>query len=1501
MATKQELQLGILNLEYSRFVKDQVLTEVQLNEIIDFFEDQHRITRTCLIGTGIVCGLHLRRNQKSISLSQGVAVTTDGDLLKMGATNFKYFAEYVQPDAGKYDPFYYMQGTEQKPVKLFQLLTDEEKSKTTSAEVFSVEELDSKITNWVGLLYLEYYLKNPEKCTPTNCDNLGRRQVARPMVLLISKSDMEKVVHLDTGETIGDDLYLKYYEAYEKYFKFPVIRPKRVILNQTNTAQSTALAGAYFTAAQAGSNALSTAIHDLYEAFRFLIDRDNSVKISDLVAKLNSNLNTASNVLFAQYTYDFYKDIVAAYNELRDQLYAVAFECVPNLYAFPKHIMLGEPNINYGPLPPKYRHQFYPSPAVSTHKHEVNVAIGMLDRLQLMVQNFSPKEVDAIKITPSLDYNRRLEDRAIPFYYQNFVLLSQDWNYFKALKANDKLNLSYHADLYQPPVNDETLNPLDYSIDEYDFFRIEGHIGQDYKTALSRLDEIKNQKGLPIDIVAVRLGDVKLSDINLDDFECQFEDLNTILKAFQVEINCVLADGSSFFSGFTAKPTRPHTNMLRYIAADDQPPWIINDAVIKTAARSELFTRTKNETGAAVITDNVKEVFAENIREKATATPIVDFCDRFTKPFYEINRAVKTKIDDHPDSFGKYYLKAMEFENLSVDEFTEKTRLLAAADVELNALNESERYVVFEYPTQIMGHLNVMQRFVPGTINEITQNFVTDYRNFSQSFCKRIKIMRTRLESYFRTGNYSSRGFESAYMNMIDRLERLCCGNEKLEVVMREIERRKTLILQNLSFSKYASQHPGLEHKAGSHRGGTFVIVYASAPGKNSNVAQPAFSSLSASRQPAAEKRAASITDGSALQYKDIDSFALHVVSNDETINREEELGIFFANNKIERGTAYSEFVIKELNTKIAAISKIICRELSQPSADIVIADFCLPYLCCSKCPPVAFIVGKEKPVEQVSLSLPAEQVCNNANPLKFTVTPENGKVEAKDAAFAATVKVAADGFTHFDPAAVVFTESQKSLAIGFKVNGHDTTCSITVFKHPEAFIQHTLDQDDTSLQKQIVVTFTANPNSPSEDFTYEWKFVDGQTGSGKQVKITFDKLALLEKGHKEIVAVLTVTNGICTKASDEYRVPFAPFAEPELELPLARECSEKGEIAFTKYSPKGALIASKEALDAVVMKDPPVFDTRKVPVQSLLKPITFTVGGLPTNCTIVVSRPVVLALSSEVLEINGGKLIVRYLNKTDEAAFGKQTYIWNFGLAHPEMVTESTDEFKLEFDLVMLRRNKIEVIVAAVTLKDDPCNSRGEVNTEVPKGEVVNECAAFVEEFVRSKTAVLTSSIMVRRVRSTQNTQLLAIYNEALNVLGKIPEALKSTDPNSKTTIIGALHELLLQVYNLNIAARSNEIARILEEILRVLFMVMLTLVRCDNPINERDLSVILKNLETFHGMVSLLREKYPQLDVQNVLENEVEEFARNFKSQSAALLRLLKLIGADLANFPV
>ena len=52
-------KLANITTEYRKFNTNQALTENQLNEFLDYFEDQDRLSRTKLSGTGIVCGLSL--------------------------------------------------------------------------------------------------------------------------------------------------------------------------------------------------------------------------------------------------------------------------------------------------------------------------------------------------------------------------------------------------------------------------------------------------------------------------------------------------------------------------------------------------------------------------------------------------------------------------------------------------------------------------------------------------------------------------------------------------------------------------------------------------------------------------------------------------------------------------------------------------------------------------------------------------------------------------------------------------------------------------------------------------------------------------------------------------------------------------------------------------------------------------------------------------------------------------------------------------------------------------------------------------------------------------------------------------------------------------------------------------------------------------------------------------------------------------------------------------
>ncbi len=1134
MATRQQLHLDILDQEYGRFVKDQVLTDVQLNEIIDFFEDQHRLTRTCLIGTGIVCGLQMTSNSSSVTLAPGVAVTTDGDLLKPAGSTYLYFTKYVPPQENQYDPFYFQSGSTEKMLNLFQLLTEEEKDELNSDDFQPISKLDDTITNWVAILFLEYYTKDPQKCTPTNCDNLGIRQKATLKLLILSKDDMDKLIHKDTGEIIGDDIYLKYHSAYDQYFTFPVIKAKRVVAKGVTTLKSTTLASAYFTAAKSGASNLSETIKKMYKAYGFLLDKNGTINIDALTTHLTKILTQPTNTLHAQYTYDFYKDVVATYNEIRESLSTITFECCPNIYAFPKHIMVGEPNIEYGPQPPEYRHQFYPSPAVSDNRELANHAASLLARLKLLIDNFKPEPTIKIRITPSLDYNDLLSNRAIPFYYDNIDQMAQEWSYTKNLRGQEKNNLSYNSDQYTAPIPEETLNPFEYDIDPHTFFRIEGHIGRTFQEPLKELNELRAASSVPFDIVAVRLGDVKLSDIDLDDFSCQFEDLNTILRAFQAEISCLLSEGATFFSGFTAIAAEPHINMHLFKAQSEQQKWAISDDQLKkinilnlaadvgmkakvddqnffTEALSESFPdRTFN-----ISKTPAGKSLSEMLTGKGKFVLQRDPCDQFNTPLFSSKRIVKTKLNLNQKAFGKYFLQALESETDSVDTFVEKARNIAVAADAIKDLNEDERYVVFEYPMQIIGNLNYMQRFVPGSLAAINTNLITSYHNFSQIFCKRLKAMHTRLENYFKKTDYTSRGFETAYLSMLNNLSKLCCANEKLEVIMEEIEKRKAAILEKLSFARYAEQHPGLEHKCGTHRGGTFVMVYA---GKKSSPKKQILSELhDASSTTDLKKRAMAIAGS---PYRDPDVFALYVAGNDKTVDTEAELTNFLKYNKVRPGTVAAESLINELNLKIASIRQILCRNLTEPEQDIVIADFCLPYLCCSDCPPMAFVIPRERKI----LALPEDTVCSTSGPIAFSLYSPKGSVIGSPEAPKAITQ---GEKPTFNPAMVPSDQIGKTIT--FTLDGEATSCEIVV-RQPLS-IELLAELENINDDIFMVIYSNKTDESSIGPNSYSWAFNDGSseaTRGNDQLLKRFSRSVLAEKGIDTITADVKVLDDPC-------------------------------------------------------------------------------------------------------------------------------------------------------------------------------------------------------------------------------------------------------------------------------------------------------------------------------------------------------------------------------------
>lgn len=523
-------KLDNVTTQYRKFNDNQALTEGQLNEFIDYFEDQDRLSRTRLSGVGVVCGFKSEYVELEISpsltekmsrpgdidieipldtimITQGAGVTTDGDLITLrqaagkkseavidfDAKNYRYYRNYV--DVLGYEHFRI--GGQQIP--LLELFTTQEYTQlvnegANAADFKQVREIYNSLNDKIVILYLESYSNDETPCQDADCDNNGAEQVANLKVLL---ADSASVSELITKGDAKDAIY-KQQNTYEKLFdSLPHIEAKRVILDalvKTAPQLKTKFHGAISTVAE-----LSDGFTSIAGAFNVNMNLGGQT----LFDKLNPLLTSTSPGLEDyQYRYDLLKDLIDTYNEIKGLILHLNAECCPDIASFPKHLMLGPVGAKqelgkYIPL----RHSFYNSPITTNDDENYERVVMLANRFVQKVNGFQTY-IGRIKITPS-NMNVRLGNKAIPYYYNVDKSLLAQWNFEKTKTDREAYNLSYHtANLAG---EDFIQNPLNYNIDNNDFYRIEGHLGMPYKTALQNINDLKTQYGLAFDVIALVL------------------------------------------------------------------------------------------------------------------------------------------------------------------------------------------------------------------------------------------------------------------------------------------------------------------------------------------------------------------------------------------------------------------------------------------------------------------------------------------------------------------------------------------------------------------------------------------------------------------------------------------------------------------------------------------------------------------------------------------------------------------------------------------------------------------------------------------------------------------------------------------------------------------------------------------------------------------------------------------------------------------------------------
>jgi hypothetical protein len=982
-----------LQIEFPKFVADQLLTSSNLNELFGYLDEQNRLTRTNLIGIGIVCGLHVQVNPQktAVSITRGCGVTSEGYLIAVNSNEYSQYKNYKVDTAKNYDNFYKIVGAEKVPMDVWEL-----KKPGVEADLINIDAQFLK--NKVILLFVELKEEENKNCDPNSCDDKGINVTVSFLPMAVDAEDAKLLLGA-TGKSFGANTFVA----------LPEMRMKRWNVPQTKPVTTADILTAYlqvldknFIDDTAGK---LTAVYNLFGAL--VAPGVATNPFAGLSAKFSFLYNggiSTQQLIHMQYYYDLFSDLLQAYQEFRKAGTHVLSTCCPDSSLFPRHLLLGEaiPSVSNGILP--YRHYFIYSPLFN-QQDTLGELASLFRRLVLLTQDFflpsiqgtNTREDDFLRITPSMLWDVPLSEKAIPYYYRansGVQPLYLSWNYRKTVLNDASRNLSYHARQYNS-ADDFVRNPLSYDLEPYNFLRIEGIVGKPYVHVLSQVKSSIAKNRLPVDIIALStdtankltnaaIGINKQDAANAMEMLCHFQDLESMYEAMSREILCMLCKELQYYYAFT------------YAAVNK----ILKSSIdAGEASQVDLFDqcsrgyKLKNNSLGMVIeflhrrgfTDetltlenflqsvgiNVQDIDNNDIPDGLTgqATTLYLTLLNFFKIPLGIIRLSGLLTADLAEFDAKAYCDATE----KIGEYAKSIKALFAIFTGSKEATDTNT----PNADTIVGGANV----VGGASGTVTQPV---------NRANRINLTtgnNAMLASVAGSGNAMLRILAAILTieDFFDHLDVLIynCKCSALSSLKKDYLRRYAMLTRLRQFGYFNQLHPGMQHKAGVPMGGTFIIVY-HAPKRGSNSLFNNLSPLRENKKDLFTDRL-SMASFSAAAFgsnkKDaiaagfvLDTSNKFIAGATVTIKQTNESTTTNPKGRfmLKSSTVPYTIVVEADGYQPAELSRndtddAIFVQLEEAKSDLlqdlqpgmVIADFYLPYRCCSDCPPITYVVNE--------------------------------------------------------------------------------------------------------------------------------------------------------------------------------------------------------------------------------------------------------------------------------------------------------------------------------------------------------------------------------------------------------------------------------------------------------------------------------------------------------------------------------------------------------------
>ncbi|BAY23222.1 hypothetical protein NIES2100_29860 [Calothrix sp. NIES-2100] len=386
-------------------------------------------------------------------------------------------------------------------------------------------------------------------------------------------------------------------------------------------------------------------------------------------------------------------------------------------------------------------------------------------------------------------------------------------------------------------------------------------------------------------------------------------------------------------------------------------------------------------------------------------------------------------------------------------------------------------------------------------------------------------------------------------------------------------------------FDKFAQQHPGIEHLGGVPKGGTFILVYVDGE------------------------------DADNLQKIDQDPDGYkEATKRTETIKTDAFLP----------PSSPNELPAPEL---ISSLEKLL-PEL-QKRKDIVVADFCLPYRCGSDAPAVSYVVARSRPLILLEKTVFCE---GDRKMYQFTLEPEGGTVKGEGVVFDKTKQ-------HFQPSSIDQASRDDlakglEVAITFAYAVDDTydTMTVTIYPLPRPNLSITENQNFCYNADAVEITL-------AEGTPENVELIQVSVNGTQTKTLTPSLYAAVDKQQVKIEALIRSKQTQCENTLTR-TVIINPRPVAELSITEGETFCHNAtpqEITLAAGTPKTLELIEVTINDTITNTlNPSLYATAGEP-QTLI--ITAQICDRTTKCQNTLTRTVIInPLPSANLSISDGK-----------------------------------------------------------------------------------------------------------------------------------------------------------------------------------------------------------------------------------------------------------------------